>query len=178
MAEDVTIARPYAEAVFELARESDTLDQWSDMLAFLERVVTEPEIEALIGDPNFGTVKLESLLLGVAGEKINGGGRNLLQVLTRNNRLLLLPAMRALFEERKAEAQGVVEATICSAFPMSEEQVQALVKRLETKYQRQVKVELSVEPELIGGVKITAGDEVFDATVRGKLDNMRAALTR
>jgi F-type H+-transporting ATPase subunit delta len=61
---------------------------------------------------------------------------------------------------------------------MSDEQVKQLVNRLERKYQRQVKVQLTVEPELIGGVKITAGDEVFDATVRGKLDNMRAALTR
>ena len=178
MAENVTIARPYAEAVFKLAREKNALDKWSEMLAFLEVVVTEPQVQAIIGNPNFSAERIESLLLGICGEKIDGVGRNLVQVLTHNDRLLLLPAIRVLFEQRKAEQEGVLEAKISSAFPMSDEQVKQLVSRLEGKYKRRVVAQVSIDPELIGGVKITAGDEVFDATVRGKLDTMRAVLTR
>ena len=178
MAENVTIARPYAEAVFKLAKDRNTLDKWSQMLAFLEVVVQEPQVQSIIGNPNFSAEKIESLLLGICGEKIDGTGRNLVQVLARNDRLLLLPAIRMLFEQRKAEQEGVLEAKISSAFPMSDEQIRQLVSGLEGKYKRRVVAQVSVDPELIGGVKITAGDEVLDATVRGKLETMRAALTR
>ncbi len=178
MAENVTVARPYAEAVFKLAREKNALEKWSQMLAFLEVVVQEQQVQSIIGNPNFSVAKIESLLLGICGEKIDGMGRNLVQVLTRNDRLLLLPAIRMLFEQRKAEQEGVLEAKISSAFPMSDELVQQLVGGVEGKYKRRVVAQVSVDPELIGGVKITAGDEVLDATVRGKLETMRAALTR
>ncbi len=178
MAENVTIARPYAEAAFKLAREKNTLAKWSAMLAFLEVVVKEPRVQSIIGNPNFSAQRIEGLLLGVCGEKLDGAGRNFVQVLARNDRLLLLPEIRELFEQRKAEQEGVLEAKISSAFPMSDEQVKQLVSRLEGKYKRKVVAQVSVEPELIGGVKIAAGDEVLDATVRGKLEAMRAALAR
>ena len=178
MAENVTLARPYAEAVFKLAKDKNALDKWSQMLAFLEVVVREPQVQALIGDPNLSVQKIESLLLGVCGEQIDGVGRNLVQVLARNDRLLLLPAIRMLYEQRKAEQEGVLEAKIASAFALSDAQVGQLVSALEGKYKRRVVVQVSVDRELIGGVKITAGDEVLDASVRGKLEAMRAALTR
>ena len=178
MAENVTIARPYAEAVFKLAKDKNALDKWSQVLAFLEVVVQEPQVQSIIGNPNCSAEKIESLLLGICGEKIDGTGRNLVQVLARNDRLLLLPAIRMLFEQRKAEQEGVLEAKISSAFPMSDEQIRQLVSGLAGKYKRRVVAQVSVDPELIGGVKITAGDEVLDATVRGKLETMRAALTR
>lgn len=178
MAENVTLARPYAEAVFKLAREKNALAKWSEMLAFLEVVVTEPQVQSIIGNPNFSAARIEALLLGVCGEKIDGAGRNFVQVLARNDRLRLLPEVRELFEQRKAEQEGVLEVRISSAFPMNDEQVKQLLSRLEGKYKRKVVAQVSVEPELIGGVKIVAGDEVVDATVRGKLESMRAALTR
>ena len=178
MADNVTIARPYAEAIFKLAKDKNALDKWSQMLAFLEVVVQEPQVQSVIGNPNLSVEKIESMLLGICGEKIDGTARNLVQVLTRNDRLLLLPEIRMLFEQRKAEQEGVLEAKIASAFPMSDEQVRELVSRLEGKYKRRVVAQVSVDPELIGGVKITAGDEVLDASVRGKLEAMHAALTR
>ena len=178
MAENITIARPYAEAVFKLAKDKHALDKWSQMLAFLEALVQEPQVQAVIGNPNFSAARIESLLLGICGEQIDGLGRNLVQVLTRNDRMLLLPAIRMLYEQRKAEQEGILEAQIASAFAMSDEQIKQLVQRLEHKYQRRVVPQVSVDPELIGGVKITAGDEVLDATVRGKLETMRATLAR
>lgn len=178
MAENVTIARPYAEAAFNLASERKALAKWSEMLAFLEVVVQEPQVQSIIGNPNFSAAQIENLLLGVCDEKIDGAGRNFVQVLARNDRLALLPEIRQLFEQRKAEQEGVLEAKISSAFSMSEEQLKQLVIRLEGKYKRKVVAQVSVDPELIGGLKIAVGDEVLDATVRAKLETMRAALTR
>ncbi|MGH8750164.1 MAG: F0F1 ATP synthase subunit delta [Burkholderiales bacterium] len=178
MAENITIARPYAEAVFRLAQEKNTLAQWSDMLVFLEAVLNEPRVRELAGNPNLSSANIESVLLGICGDKLDGAGRNFMQVLVRNDRLTLLSEIRAIFEQRKAEQEGVLEANIISAFALNDEQVQQLVSRLESKYRRKVVAQVSVEPELIGGVKVAVGDEVLDATVRGKLEAMRAALTR
>ncbi|MEK7835390.1 MAG: F0F1 ATP synthase subunit delta [Pseudomonadota bacterium] len=177
MAETVTIARPYAEAAFRLAREERALDRWSQMLHLLEMVVQDERIARGIGDPNWTGRQLESVVLGVCGEQLDGAGRNFVQVLVDNDRLGVVPAIRALFEDLKREQEGVLEAQITSAFALDDEQQSALVRRLEAKYQRKVSAQVSVDPQLIGGVKIVVGDKVLDATVRGKLDAMAAALT-
>jgi len=177
MAETVTIARPYAEAAFRLAREKNTLAHWSRMLALLELVVNDEQVKRCIGDPNVSNRQLESLVLGVCGEQIDGAGRNFVQVLVDNDRLAVVPAIRALFEALKREQEGVLEAQITSAFALDDEQKSRLVRRLESKYQRKVSAQVSVDPQLIGGVKIVVGDKVLDATVRGKLDALAVALT-
>ncbi len=177
MAETVTIARPYAEAAFRLAWEQGALDRWSQMLHLLEIVVQDERIAHAIGDPNLSSRQLESVVLGVCGGQLDGAGRNFVQVLVNNDRLGVVPAIRALFEDLKREQEGVVEAQIVSAFALDDEQQSALVRRLEAKYQRKVSAQVSVDPQLIGGVKIVVGDKVLDATVRGKLDAMAAALT-
>ena len=178
MAENITIARPYAEAVFKLAKEKNTLAEWAKMLALLETVVQDPHVIAYSTNPNFSAEQIESLLLGICGKKLDGMGRNFVQVLTRNDRLPLLPQIRELFEALKAEQEGVLEVKIDSAFPLSKKQTGELERRLKERYQRKIVTQVSVEPELIGGVKIAVGDHVLDATVRGKLEAMRTALTR
>ncbi len=177
MAETVTIARPYAEAAFRLAREQSALDRWSQMLHLLEIVVQNESIARGIGDPNFTNRQLENLVLGVCGEQLDGAGRNFVQVLVSNDRLGVVPAIRVLFEDLKREQEGILEAQITSAFALDDEQLSRLVRRLEAKYQRKVSAQVSVDPQLIGGVKIVVGDKVLDATVRGKLDAMAVALT-
>ena len=177
MAETVTIARPYAEAAFRLAQEQGGLDRWSQMLHLLEMVVQDERIARAIGDPNWTSRRLESLVLGVCGEQFDGAGRNFVQVLVANDRLGVVSEIRALFEDLKREQEGVLEAQITSAFALDDEQQSALVRRLEAKYQRKVSAQVSVDPQLIGGVKIVVGDKVLDATVRGKLDAMAVALT-
>ena len=82
-----------------------------------------------------------------------------------------------MFEDLKREQEGILEAQITSAFALDDEQQSRLVRRLESKYQRKVSAQVSVDPQLIGGVKIVVGDKVLDATVRGKLDAMAVALT-
>ncbi|MDH5536627.1 MAG: F0F1 ATP synthase subunit delta [Betaproteobacteria bacterium] len=177
MAELVTIARPYAEAVFRFARDKDNLPAWSDMLALVEAVVVDSRVKARIGDPNVSAKELEGLLLGVAGSQLDGAGRNLVQVLVQNDRIGLVPEIRALYETLRREHEGMVEVTIYSALPLSDEQTARLVARLEASHQRKVRAAVEVDKDLIGGVRIVVGDKVLDATVRGKLDAMAAALT-
>lgn len=177
MAEPVTIARPYAEAVFKLAREKNGLAAWSDMLALLDAVVSDPQMQNCINDPKVGAQQVEALVLGIAGERLDGSGRNFVQVLAHGRRLSLLPQIRGLYEDARRSHEGVLEAMIISAMPLSDGQSAHLVGRLEAKYGCKVSARIEVDPQLIGGVKIMVGDKVIDATVRGKLDEMAAALT-
>jgi len=178
MAESVTIARPYAEAAFKLAREKNQLEAWSQMLRLLDLVMQDASVARSISDPNVSSERLQGLILGVCGEQLDGAGRNFVQVLEHNNRLSLLPEIRAMFEALRLEHEGVLEAEIQSAFAIDDAQVAQLVKKLEGKYKRKVRARVSVDAKLIGGIKIVVGDKVVDATVRGKLDAMSAALIR
>ncbi|MGQ0751030.1 MAG: F0F1 ATP synthase subunit delta [Betaproteobacteria bacterium] len=177
MAEPLTIARPYAEAVFKLARDKEDLPGWSRNLEMLEAVISNPQIQVFIGDPNVSAQQLESLILGIAGDAVDGATRNFVQVLISNDRLTLLPEIRALYEDLRREHEGILEAKIISALPIDDSQRAELVVRLEAKYQRKVSAAVEIDPRLIGGVRIVIGDKVIDATVRGKLDAMAAALT-
>ena len=178
MAETVTIARPYAEAAFKLARERNALAQWSQMLEFIDVVVRDEHVARAIGNPNVSRAQLESLLLGVLGDSVDGTARNFVQLLVQNGRLAIVPEICSLYERLKLEHEDLLEAQIHSAYAMDDAQVAQIVTRLENKYQRKVRAQVSVDPELIGGIRIVVGDKVMDATVRGRLEAMSAALTR
>jgi F-type H+-transporting ATPase subunit delta len=117
-------------------------------------------------------------VLGVCGDKLSTDGGNFLLLLVENGRLGVLPEIRDLFEELRREHEGVLEVEVTSAFPMDEAQLAQLRQKLQAKYGRQVQASVSVEPELIGGVRVKIGDEVLDASVRGKLQGMASALAR
>lgn len=178
MAEAVTVARPYAEAVFKLAREQGGLDRWSAMLAFASAVAADPRMRAVIGAPQQGTGVVERLFLAVSGERLDGQARNLVSVLVENGRAELLPQIHEIFEVLKADAQGVLEARIQTAFALDDAQLASIVTSLERKYQRRIKAGVEVVPELIGGVKIEVGDQVLDVSMRGRLEAMSAALVQ
>jgi F-type H+-transporting ATPase subunit delta len=178
MAESATIARPYAEAVFRLAKNKQALEPWSDQLALLAAVARDPQIQAVIGNPKLTAGQVEALVLSICDQRLDEQARNLVRVLIENRRLALLPEIQELFEALRAQQEGTVEATVMSAFPLSDDELKALIQRLESKYKRQVKAQVKVDPELIGGVKVEIGDEVWDASVRAQLDAMAFALTR
>lgn len=178
MAEIMTIARPYAEAVYEQARDTGRLDQWSAALGTLAAAAQTPELLRLLGDPRVSDRQLFDLLpLSGAGE-IEAEVRNFVQLLIGNRRLALLPQIRALYEALKHAHEGVVDASIVSAFPLDEAQLRDLIATLEARFKLKVNAEVGVDATLIGGTTIQVGDAVIDASVRGKLAAMSAELAR
>lgn len=177
MAENVTIARPYAEAIFALADAGGALGRWSQTLAVMAAVAANPELRTASGDPNLSADQVYGLFAGACGD-LATEAQNLLRVLIENGRLATLPEIRDIYEELKNEREGVVEALITSAYPLDSGQLSALVAELEQRFKRKVKPQVDVDATLIGGVRMQVGDEVIDGSVRGKLAAMAVALTR
>lgn len=177
MAENVTIARPYAEAIFALADAGGALGRWSQTLAVMAAAAANPELRTASGDPNLSADQVYGLFAGACGD-LATEAQNLLRVLIENGRLATLPEIRDIYEELKNEREGVVEALITSAYPLDSGQLSALVAELEQRFKRKVKPQVDVDATLIGGVRMQVGDEVIDGSVRGKLAAMAVALTR
>lgn len=176
MAEAITIARPYAEAVFRLAQGSGSLSLWSEILGIVSSVIQESQVNALIGNPQIPSIKLREIVFSICGKELNEDGRRLISLLIENGRLLVLPQISELYEQLKAQHESVLEAEIVSAFPLESYQLEKLISVLEAKFQHKVKAQVSVDSGLIGGVKIEIGDQVIDSSVSGKLEAMAATL--
>lgn len=176
MAEAITIARPYAEAVFKLARENGSLFSWSEMLDAVSSIVQESQIRELISNPQISSTKLREIIFGACGKKLNEDSKRLVSLLIDNQRLPVLPQIHELFEQLKAQHESILEAEVVSAFPLDSGQLEKLVSILEAKFQRKVKAKVNVDSELIGGVRIKIGDQVVDSSVYGKLEAMATAL--
>src|SRR5919109_3851436 len=153
MAEPSTVPRPYAEAAFKLADEANALGKWSEMLAALALVAEDARVRAAVADPNLTDAQAAGLFISILAGKLTGEAENFLRVLAANGRLELLPEIRTQFEALKNEREGVLEAEVQSAFELSEAQLKDLVQRLEKKTGRKVRPHVSVDRELIGGVK-------------------------
>lgn len=176
MAEVRTIARPYAEAVFRLAKANNTLPAWSAMLGLMAAVAVDERIRNLIGNPRFSARRLGELFLEIGGDRLSNEGRNFILLLADSGRVEVLPEISELYEQLKARYEGVLEAQIYSAFEMNDAQLKDLVASLEIRFKRKIEARVSVSPELIGGVKVEIGDEVLDTSVRGKLEALAVAL--
>ena len=176
MAEITTIARPYAQAAFNIAKDTKQLPEWSEMLRFLADVYADAAVQAALANPKFTKGDAERLLLAIAGEKLNNAARNLLIVLVRNDRLPALPEIASLYELRKKEYENVLEASIESAYPLDEAQIGAIVTRLEKRTGRKIFPSVAVTPALIGGVRIQIGDDVWDGSIRAQLEEMSVTL--
>lgn len=177
MAELTTLARPYAEAVARLAKSANQWQAWSEMLALLAAVSQDAQIAALSEHPRVTQEQLLQVIQTVCGDRLNPEGVNLLRLLVENKRLAVLPEIARLFEEMRAAEEGVLEARIITAYELTPQQLAALVSRLEARFGRKVQARQEVDPALIGGVIIQAGDEVLDASVRGRLAELAASLT-
>ena len=176
MAEPSTIARPYAEAAFRLADAAGKLGEWSAALANLAAVADDGRVRAATGDPNLSTAQVAGLFISILAGRLPADGENFVRVLAENGRLDVLKEIRAQFEALKNEREGVIEAEVVSAFDMGKAQLADLVSRLEKSTGRKVKARLSVDKELIGGVKVVLGDKVIDGSARAQLGALENAL--
>jgi F-type H+-transporting ATPase subunit delta len=176
MAESITIARPYAQAVFRLAREKRSLAEWSERLRRLAAVAQDPEMGNVIGNPKFSTRQIADLFVSLSGEPGDSELASFIALLAENGRFDVLTDISAIFESLKNEDQGIKEALIASAFPIDEKALNTLLNQLEAHFGSRLQGHVEVDPSLIGGVRVSVGDRVFDASVRGKLDAMAATL--
>lgn len=175
MAENVTVARPYAEAAFQLAKAGGSLAAWQTALERMALAAGDARVLECIADPRIEAETLADLFIGVAGD-LTAEQRNFASVLADNRRLTVLPEIGDLFVVLKNAQEGTQEALVSSAFPLDDAQVANLVSDLERKFGCKIKVTVEVAPELIGGVRIALGDQVIDASVRGKLAAMAVSL--
>jgi F-type H+-transporting ATPase subunit delta len=169
MAEQITIARPYAEAVFALARERNALLVWAEMLRVASDVAGDARVRAALDNPRLSTAAKESLFLSICGDKLDADGKSFIRVLTEADRIALLPEIRQLFDALKDAADGVARAQITSAFPIDEAELTDLRAALERRFGKKIEATVSVDPQLIGGARISVGDTVIDGSVQGEL---------
>ena len=176
MAELATIARPYAEAAFEIARDGNALPRWSDMLRLAATVVANPRVAAALDNPRLDVGAKETLLLSVCGDGLTSEACNFLRLLVEGERVRLLPQIAEMFETLKNDAEATAKATIESAFELSDAQVAELRSALERRFGKKVDTTVTINPDLIGGGRITVGDAVLDGSVQAKLAAMHTQL--
>jgi F-type H+-transporting ATPase subunit delta len=171
-ADAITIARPYAEAAFDRAVATEKLDLWSDMLAFLAAVAREPAMSGLIASPKLDRSQMGELMVEIGGGRLTDEGQNFVRLLASNRRLGVLSEIAELFEARKAEHEGSIDVHVTAAYALKPSQEQALAAALKQKLGRDVRISSTEDPDLIGGVRVRAGDLVIDGTVAGQLGQL------
>jgi F-type H+-transporting ATPase subunit delta len=177
MAERATIARPYAKAAFEYAREANDFAAWSQVLARLAEIVADPRVAALTKSPGVSTADVADLIIDVAGAGLNAGTQNFVRVLAENHRLLLLPEIAAHYEEFRSAVENTVDVDVVSAVELDAAQSDKLSAALAKRLKRNVRMKNSVDATLLGGAVLRAGDLVIDGSLKGRLERLATELT-
>ena len=181
MAENRGIARPYAEAVFELARESGNLGPWSEALQAAAESVRNEDVARLIDAPGTNMTGLIELIVGVCRDAGPDGTdldrfSNLLKLLVENGRLLILPEIAELFDQLKADVENSVDVVLTAASPVGEAQQRKITAALEKRLGREVRLHFKLDENLIGGARLQADDLIIDGSVRTGLEKLSSAL--
>ena len=177
--EQATLARPYADAVFSLAKQSDKLEEWSEFLGFLSHVMQAPEMVALFGNPNMSNNKLSALVQDICQDQHQLGklANNFIKTLADNQRLNVAPAVSIQYEINKAKALGVLHVDLISAYAVrSAAQKNSIAKTLSKRFGREIKLNVIIDRALVGGWIVRAGDQVIDMSVKGRLNSLAAEL--
>ncbi|MGH8213107.1 MAG: F0F1 ATP synthase subunit delta [Rhodanobacteraceae bacterium] len=173
--EPLTLARPYARAAFELAQQQHALGEWAGKLAFAAQVASEAQVSTLFGDPRIAPEQLASLFLP-QGEAEDTAFARFIATLADNGRLRELPEIAVLFEQYKRDAERVLKVNVRSAAKIDDVEVARLRDALKRRFDREIELEQTLDPSVIGGAVIDAGDTVIDGSVRGRLARLESAL--
>ena len=180
MAELATLARPYAEAAFQVAVKGD-LKQASAEMDALAAVAANAQLRQFADAPKSGAQQVYDLITGVVGNPtavpLSNASKNLLRTVIDNGRLSVLPEIATQFHALVSERSGVSDAIVYSAFPIEPAQLADVITALETRFKRKLNATVQVQPDLIGGIRVVVGDEVLDTSVKARLEQMKAALT-
>jgi len=174
MAELATLARPYAEALFQVASEADAARVGEELDA-LAGVAALPQLRQFADDPRTRGAQVQDVIAGAVS--LSPPVANLLQAVLDNGRLAALPEIAAQYRALANARSGVSDATIHSAFPIEDALLGDVVAALERRFKRKLTPTVQVDPSLIGGIRVVVGDEVLDTSVKARLDQMKAALT-
>lgn len=177
MSNALTLARPYARAAFELAKGEQAAAAWSAKLGFAAQIIAQAEVQALVGSPKLGADDRVSLFLP-QGEAGDSSFARFLTLLEHNQRLPLLGEIASLYEELRADDERTLKVRVRTAMPIDPAQQQQLVGALAKRFDRAVTLDVALDPELIGGAVVEAGDVVIDGSLRGKLARLRAELAQ
>lgn len=186
MAEIATIARPYAQALFRVAKSSSEgvrLGEWAILLNEMSKLVQHPDIKSLVQNPKVcASVIADAFIAALESSEFSSlaatqEAHNFVFTLASNDRLLLLPEIAAQFRVLKNTHEGAVDAVISSAFTLTDAQLTDLSSTLEGRFGRKLNLKVQVDESLIGGVRVVVGDEVLDTSIREKLRQMHNALT-
>lgn len=176
MASPTTLARPYAKAAFEHARDAERLAQWSHMLALAAAIATDERGALLLDDPRLSAEQQAELFADIGGDAMDDHFKAFVRLLADNERLVLLPDVLALFEHMRAEAEKRLTVRVVSAVELTEDQRRRLGEALTRRMGREIELECSLDSTLLGGAVIYAGDTVIDGSLRAKLQRLRAEL--
>jgi len=176
MLEKITIARPYAQAAFDYAREEGDVAAWSAMLKLLSAIVSNPQMRPLLHNPNVSDGQLHELIAGIAGDKLADHGDNFVRILIDAERLQVVPEISELYEAMLAKAEGRVEVHVVSAYDVEDRQEETISAAMAKRLGKKITVISRVNDQLIGGAIIRAGDSVIDASIRGRLTQLRNEL--
>jgi len=176
MAQLTTLARPYAKAVFDAAKDQNAIDQWDQALAFAAMVAADQEVAKILANPGLSEQRKAEFFADCFEEPLPEALRNFLLILAEHKRLALVPEISALFRLYRSDLEKSVSLTIDTAFELSADEQQKLIDALSKKLERKVELETTVNQSLIGGAVVRTGDLVIDASVRGKLAKMATAL--
>lgn len=177
MADIATIARPYAEALSELAKDNE-LANWSESLFELAQLAAHPDIASLASNPNVSNKQISELL--IAGTKTSASEpiKQFINLVAQNHRISAIPEIALQFEQIKNHREGAAEVTITTAFPIDDAALETLLASLAKRFGgRNLRPTVNIDPELIGGVKVQVGDEVLDSSVKSRLQAMQAAMS-
>ncbi|MGD9386620.1 MAG: F0F1 ATP synthase subunit delta [Gammaproteobacteria bacterium] len=177
MAEKMTVARPYARAVFEIAREADALAAWSELLGRGAVAAADERVHELIGNPAVTREALAELFIELCGEGAGAHGSSFIRVLAENGRLAWLPEIAAEFEALRAEAENVVDVQVTSAVELDEAERAGFATALKKRLGREVRLHCDTDAKLLGGAIIRAGDLVIDGSLSGRLERLAGAVT-
>lgn len=176
MSEVSSLARPYAKAVFELARDASEYTQWSDQLDFLAAVASDATMQTAIKSPAISKQQLTELLLDIAKDKLSEQGENLLKLLVLNDRVSIVPDINEQFQQLRDEAEQVIEAQLITATEIDDKQKQSIESALSSRLGKKIKLESLVDESLIGGAVVRAGDWVVDGSVKAQLQELVGAI--
>jgi F-type H+-transporting ATPase subunit delta len=177
VAERATVARPYAKAAFDYARQAGAFAEWSQSLGLCAEIVADPRVEALIKNPELTPARIADFVIDIGGAKLGPPMQNFVRILAANRRLLLLPEIAAHYETMRAQVENTVDVEVISAVKLDAAQTEKLIRALNTRLKRAVKMQNSVDPGLLGGAVIRAGDLVIDGSLKGRLERLRTDLT-